>query len=115
MFKDKAGGKQITEFVGLRAKLYSYKMDDWTEEKKCIGINKSTLDNRIMFDDYKECLLTRRDQHRTMNVLRSHKHTMYAETINKVALSAENDKRIILEDGITTVPYGYINESAYEY
>jgi len=52
-------------------------------------------------------LLTRRDQHRTMNVLRSHKHTMYAETINKVALLAEDDKRIILEDGITTVPYGY--------
>ena len=25
MFKDEAGGKQIVEFVGLRAKLYSYK------------------------------------------------------------------------------------------
>jgi len=46
-----------------------------------------------------------------MDVLRSHKHTMYAETINKVALSAEDDKRIILEDGITTVPYGYINDA----
>jgi len=108
-FKDEAGGKQITEFVGLRAKLYSYKMDG-VEEKKCKGINKTTRDNRITFDDYKECLLTRRDQHRTMNVLRSHKHTMYAETINKVALSAEDDKRIILEDGIMTVPYGYIND-----
>jgi len=106
MFKDEAGGKQITEFVGLRAKLYSYRMDK-IEEKKCKGINKTTRDNRITFDDYKECLLTRRDQHRTMNVLRSHKHTMYAETINKVALSAEDDKRIIIEDGITTIPYGY--------
>ena len=28
MFRDKAGGKQIVEFVGLRAKLYSYKMFD---------------------------------------------------------------------------------------
>ena len=27
MFKDEAGGKQIEEFVGLRAKLYSYRMD----------------------------------------------------------------------------------------
>ena len=26
MFTDEAGGKQIVEFVGLRAKLYSYKM-----------------------------------------------------------------------------------------
>ena len=28
MFKDEALGKQIVEFVGLRAKLYSYKMLD---------------------------------------------------------------------------------------
>jgi len=105
-FKDEASSKQITEFVGLRAKLYSYKMDG-VEEKKCKGINKSTRDNYITFDDYYNCLITRKDQHRTMNVLKSYKHVMYAETINKVALSAEDDKRIILEDGITTVPYGY--------
>ena len=28
IFKDEAGGKQIVQFVGLRAKLYSYKMLD---------------------------------------------------------------------------------------
>ena len=33
MFKDEVGGKQIVEFVGLRAKLYSYKMLDGFEEK----------------------------------------------------------------------------------
>ena len=37
MFKDEAGGKQIVEFVGLRAKLYSYKMLDGSENKKCKG------------------------------------------------------------------------------
>jgi len=42
-----------------------------------------------------------------MNVLRSHKHTMYAETINKVALSAMDYKRIIVEDGISTIPYRF--------
>ena len=35
MFNDEAGGKQIVEFVGLRAKLYSYKMHDGSEDKKC--------------------------------------------------------------------------------
>jgi len=110
MFKDEAGGKQITEFVGLRPKSYSFILDK-IEEKKCKGISKSTRNNYITFDDYYNCLITRRDQHRTMNVLRSHKHIMYAETINKVALSSEDDKRIILEDGITTIPYGYINDA----
>ena len=37
MFKDEAGGKQIFEFVGLTAKLYSYKMLDGSEENKCKG------------------------------------------------------------------------------
>ena len=33
MFKDEAGGKQIVQFVGLRAKLDPYKMLDGSEEK----------------------------------------------------------------------------------
>ena len=37
MFKDDAGGKQMVEFVGLRAKLYSYKMLHGSEGKKCKG------------------------------------------------------------------------------
>ena len=32
MFKDETDGKQIVEFVGLRAKLYSYKMLDGSED-----------------------------------------------------------------------------------
>ena len=33
MFKNEAGRKQIVEIVGLRARLYSYKMLDGSEEK----------------------------------------------------------------------------------
>ena len=33
MFKDEGGGKQIIEFVGIRAKCYSYKMLDGSEDK----------------------------------------------------------------------------------
>ena len=40
---------------------------------------------------------------RHMNVIGSYKHEIYfPEIVNKVALSHEDDKRIILEDGINT-------------
>ena len=42
MFKDEAAGKIIEEFVGLRAKLYSYKMFKGEESKKCKGVKKNS-------------------------------------------------------------------------
>ena len=106
MFKDETGGKQILEFVGLRAKLYSYRMRE-TEEKRCKGVKKAVVKKTIAFSDYKKCLLDRKEMFRSMNIIRSHEHTIYSETVNKVALSCEDDKRIILEDGIHTLAYGY--------
>ena len=44
---------------------------------------------------------------RKMNVIRSHKHKVYTEEANKVALSANDDKRVILEDGIHTLAIGH--------
>ena len=43
MFKDEAGGKVIDEFVGLRAKLYSYRMLEGEEDKKCKGVKNRLL------------------------------------------------------------------------
>ena len=40
LFKDEVGGKVIDEFVGLRAKLYSYKMFEGEESKKCKRVKK---------------------------------------------------------------------------
>ena len=36
-FKDEIGGKIMTEFCALRAKVYAYKLDDETEMKKAKG------------------------------------------------------------------------------
>ena len=106
MMKDEAGGKIIEEFVGLRAKLYSYKMFEGKEEKKCKGIKKVVVKKQISFDDYKECLLSKQPQMRKMNVIRSHQHEIFSETVNKIALAADDDKRIILDDGISTLAFG---------
>ena len=108
MMKDEAGGKIIEEFVGLRSKLYSVRMhEDKKEEKKCKGIKKSVIKKTITHQDYKDCLISGKKQMRSMNIIRSHKHEIFTETVNKIALSANDDKRIIREDGIHTFAHGH--------
>ena len=105
--KDECGGKQITEFVGLRAKMYSYRMNE-KEEKKAKGVKKNVIKKGISFDDYYKCLIERvNPKYRKMNLIRSQKHETYSETVNKVALSADDDKRVIGEDCISTLAYGH--------
>ena len=81
MFKDEAGGKQIEEFVGLRAKLYSYKLHE-KERKRCKGVKRNVVAKSITHEDYKNCLMTKKEQLRKMNVIRSHSHEIYTEEIN---------------------------------
>ena len=106
MFKDEAGGKIIDKFVGLRAKLYSYKIIEGEESKKCKGVKKLVVKNSITHDDYKNCLFTGTEQLRKMNVIRSHKHDIYTEEVNKIALSPNDDKRHILEGQTSTLALG---------
>ena len=43
MLIDEASGKQTTEFVGFRSKLYCYKMIDGNENKKFKGVSKNVV------------------------------------------------------------------------
>ena len=106
MFKDGEGGKIISEFVGLRAKNYAY-VCEGKEHKKCKGIKKSVTEKGISFDGYKDCMFHNVQLRRKMNVFRSHLHNVSSVMINKVALSADDDKRIVLGDGVHTLAHGH--------
>ena len=110
MFRDEAGGKIIEEFVGLRAKLYSYRMYDpegeGKEEKKCKRIKKAVTKKSITHEDYKRCLFSGTDQLRQMRIFGSRKHEVYTEEINKIAHSSKDDRRIVLPNKIDTLAYG---------
>ena len=107
MFKDEAAGKVIKEFVGLRAKLYSYKMDEGKENKRCKGIKKAVVKKSITHEDYKTCLTTGKEQLRRQNIIRSYEHVLYTEEVNKIALSAADDKRYLLKDSYDTLAWGH--------
>ena len=107
MFKDEAAGKRIKEFVGLRAKLYSFIMEDGKENKRCKGVKKQVVESSITHEDYKTCLRTGKEQLRKQNILRSYEHEVFTEEVNKIALSSIDDKRYILDDGIHTLAWGH--------
>ena len=109
MFKDEAAGKIIKEFVGLRSKLYSFIMEEGGENKKCKGVKRQVVENSITHEDYKTCLTTGKEQLRKQNILRSYEHEVYTEEVNKIALSALDDKRYILSDGMHTLAWGHYN------
>ena len=54
--KDELGGKIIKIFFGLRAKTYSYLIDDGSEDKKAKGTKKCVIKRKLKFKNYKNCL-----------------------------------------------------------
>ena len=100
MFKDEACGKKIVEFVGLRAKLYSYKMLDGSEDKKCKGVTKSVTKNNIQFDDYRECLFSRKEQHRKINVYEVNVMRYIPKKLIKLLSLLMMTNDVIMADGI---------------
>ena len=59
-----------------------------------------------MFDNYSECLKEKKKILRSQQRFKSDAHNVYPEEINKIALSFNDDKRLIVYDGFTTYPYG---------
>ena len=108
LMKDELGRKIITEFVTLRPKTYSFLTDDGKEDKKAKGTKKCAIKKTIKFNDYKKCLLNDEVMLNPQQRFISKKDDVYTENINKIALSNNDDKRIVSLNKITSYPYGYI-------
>ena len=108
-FKDEAAGIPITEFVGLRSKMYSYIKDISKGGKTAKGIKKNVIKEDITHKDYKNTLSKKIEMHHKMKTIRSQNHELCSYEINKVSLSCFDDKRYIHEDGKTSYAYGHKN------
>ena len=108
--KDELGRKIITEFVTLRPKTYSYLTGDGKEDKKAKETKKCVIKKMITFSDYKKCLLNDEVIFKSQQRFISKKHHVYTENNNKIALSNNDDKRIVSPDKITNYPYRYKGE-----
>ena len=108
--KYELGGGIITEFVALRPKTYSYIIDEFIEMKKAKGTKKYVIKKMLKFEDYKKSLFDNEPMLKSQQRFKSENHEVYTENINKIALSSNDDKRIVALDRITSYPYGYCSE-----
>ena len=106
-FKDEAAGVPITEFVGLRSKMYSYIKENNNGGKTAKGIKKNVIKNDIQHSDYKDVLFNEKQLFHQMKTIRSNHHELGSYTINKTSLSCFDDKRYLYPDGIHSLAYGH--------
>ena len=74
-------------------------------KKKCKGVKKC-VKKRIVHEDFKK-VLWGKEKMVKQNLIRSRLHQIFTEKMTKLALSAEDDKRIILPDGVNTFAIGH--------
>jgi len=76
----KENGAIITEFVGLRAKMYALRIDDKIDTKKVKGVKSNVVARTITFDDYTWCLFDEIEMTRKQSCIRSKLHETVSET-----------------------------------
>lgn len=109
LMKDENNGEIMTEFVGLRSKMYSIRVNKRDAIKKAKGVKNYLLKKTITFDDYVRCIDENCIIKGVQNSIRSKKHNVYTIKQQKIILSPHDDKRHILPDGINTLPWGHKN------
>ena len=131
----------MTKLVGLRAKTYSYLIDDSNEHKKAKNTKECVIKRKLIFENYKNCLeatqLENKINHLEKNKtdidqikenhkqfiinnksvliffffllkkrFKSERYNVFTEESNKIALSSNDDKRMLSIDSIETYAYG---------
>lgn len=112
LFKDEMNSKIISSFVGLRSKMYSIKVGGVEKVKKAKGAKKNVLKKKIFFEDYVECLMNNKTVTQTQRTFQTKLHKVFTVAQTKTALSPIDDKKIILENKIDTLPWVHFKFSS---
>ena len=104
-FEDELGGTPIEEFVGLKPKMYSI-LAGGKQKLSAKGVTKFAQ-RKLPHELFKTILQTG-DSFKTLNTrIGSTRHQLQTIKTNKLSLSSFDDKRYVLEDGISTLPHGH--------
>lgn len=107
LFKDELGGELITEFIGLRSKLYCIKSEK-SLIKKAKGIKRPAV-QELTLNDYRDVLINDKIIRKRNILFKSIRHEIFTQSVNKIALCNKDDKRYILSDKISTKAWGHMS------
>ena len=100
--KDEHGRTPIMKFAGIRSKMYSI-----LDVKNCEKTVYKGHNSNIRHDEFLDVRSNQKVITHIMKGIKLFNHKMYTQGTNKISLSAFDDKRYILADGINTLPYGH--------
>ena len=125
--KNKLGGKIMTKFVALRAKSYSYLIDDGSkdekakETKKCLmkiklelenyknhleATKKNEIDKDIIKESFKKFVKNNKSIFKIQQRFKSERHNVFTEEVNKITLKSNDDNKIQSVHLVETYAYG---------
>ena len=100
--KYEMGGNVVSEFIGLKSKMYSLITVDDAEKIRAKGINRE-----LKYNEFRDVLFNKKIIRHNMKRIQSKKHRSGTYDICKVSLLCSDDKRYILDDGINSLVYGH--------
>lgn len=121
-FKDETAGIPIKDFCGLRAKCYSMKLEsdkiklasygmkkkiNFNEQKLATAGVKKSAHRELYHQRFIDILHANTTYEIKQRTIKSIRHTLYTIESTRIGLSALDIKRYIVNDGISTLPYGH--------
>lgn len=107
LMKDENAGLLMIEFAGLRAKMYSFVVEgDEKSHSRAKGIS-TTVTKSLTIEDYKDVLFQNSKTYKRQKNIISKHHNIFSVEQNKLALSADDDKRFIIPGRTDTLPWGH--------
>ena len=84
--------------------MYPYKTEN-KKNKTAKGVKKNVIKSELSLSDFLDTLQKCNTMRHKMRTIRSEYHQISSYQINKVSLSPFDDKRYILDDGISSYAY----------
>ncbi|CAM9729723.1 unnamed protein product, partial [Heterosigma akashiwo] len=110
-FSSETGAKPITEFVGIRSKMYAYNVydsnsDTTKKHAKAKGIKKNFVEKNLHVKNYVDCLKNEEITNANFIAFKSKKHSVFTFEQHKRALVPFDDKRYYL-NAFKSLPHGH--------